>query len=81
MKTYKIKLLNEYNELGDRIEKLTDLLRKHTFKELDFELNCPKSLLLEQLEVMKKYHKCLAIRIKIEIEGEKQWRKYYCYGV
>ena len=69
MEAYKIRLLNEYNELGDRVEKLTDLLRKHTFKELDFELNCPKSLLLEQLEVMKKYHKCLAIRIKIEIEG------------
>ena len=72
LKTYKTKLLNEYNELGKRIEELNNLLRKHTFNELDFELNCPKSLLLEQLEVMTKYYKCLVKRIKIEIEGEKQ---------
>ena len=42
------------------------MLAKHYAGTLDFELNCPVGLLMDQLESMMSYLNCLEIRAKIE---------------
>ena len=66
MDDYKERMKEEYNELGERIIKLENMLVKEKKGELGFEFNCPVELLREQLDVMRKYFKILEERAKIE---------------
>ena len=66
MDDYKERMQEEYNELGERIIKLENMLIKERKGELGFEFDCPVELLREQLDVMRKYFKILEERAKIE---------------
>lgn len=63
---YKRRLKIEYRQLKKRYERLKKMLAKHYAGTLDFELNCPVGLLMDQLESMMSYLNCLEIRAKIE---------------
>lgn len=66
MEAYKQRMVNEYNELKERTEKLGKLLDKHLYGELDFGLNCPVALLESQYYTMQAYLSILVQRAEIE---------------
>lgn len=66
MEAYKQRMVNEYNELKERTEKLGKLLDKYVYGELDFELNCPVFLLENQYNTMQAYLSILKQRAEIE---------------
>ena len=66
MEAYKIKLINEYQELVKRSIKLEVMLDRWRDDELDFEPTCPVPLLESQLYVMKAYLSILEQRAEIE---------------
>lgn len=63
---YKRRLKIEYKQVKKRYERLKKMLAKHYAGTLDFELNCPVDLLMDQLESMMSYLNCLEIRARIE---------------
>ena len=63
---YKERLKQEYLELKERLEKLHRMLVKNSAKTLDFEFECPVSLLEDQEYYMENYLKILEIRAEIE---------------
>ena len=66
MEAYKERMINEYNELIDRIDKLSTIIVKAENRKLEFELSCPLELLKVQLNVMKQYRDILIQRATIE---------------
>lgn len=66
MEDYKVRMANEYKELKERYEKLHKLLVKHDADTLEFDLNCPVSLLREQETVMYRYLFLLEVRAQFE---------------
>lgn len=63
---YKQRFVIEYNELTERIGKLENMLTKYANGKLDFEPDCPITLLKEQLKVMTEYQHILKKRSVIE---------------
>lgn len=66
MEEYKKRLLIEFNELKERIEKLDAMIKAYYSNELDFEPTCPIWLLHDQLQAMKSYMNILTLRYQIE---------------
>ena len=63
---YKQRMINEYNEVKDRYNKLHKMIVKYDAGTLDFEPTCPIDLLREQKAVMGRYLNILEIRAEIE---------------
>lgn len=66
MEAYKQRMVNEYNELKERTNKLGIFLDRWLLDELDFEPTCPYELLESQFHVMKAYLSILKQRAEIE---------------
>ena len=66
MEGYKKRMQKEYNELGERIIRLENMLNKQRKGELEFEFDCPIDLLERQLDAMREYFKILEERAAIE---------------
>ena len=66
MKAYKKRMIEEFNQLKDRANKLEKMLRKYRLDKLDFELDCPYSLLKKQYDSMLAYMECLKERAILE---------------
>ena len=66
MDDYKERMRKEYEELCDRIWKLTRMLDKYYEKALDFKPSCPPYLLEKQLDAMREYKDVLEARNYIE---------------
>ena len=64
--TYKDRMITEYEQLKERADKLEVMLTKYGLDALDFEPDCPISLLELQLEYMRKYQTILEARAAIE---------------
>ena len=63
--TYKQRMINEYNELKERTDKLGFMLVKESQGDLEFELSCPVSLLKVQYSAMNSYLNILKVRAEI----------------
>ena len=63
---YKDRMVEEFNQLRDRSNKLEKILRKHAVGKLDFVPTCPMHLLKEQHDAMLTYMECLKQRAIIE---------------
>ena len=63
---YKRRLKIEYRQLKRRYERLKKIITKFDAGTLEFELNCPVSILYRQLAAMLKYLNCLELRAEIE---------------
>lgn len=66
MKPYQERFLNEYVELYDKRNKLSNIIEKAMNKELNFTLSCPLELLQSQCAVMDAYLCILKQRVKYE---------------
>ncbi len=66
MKAYKKRMIEEFNQLKDRANKLEKMLRKDRLGKLDFELDCPYQLLKKQYDSMLAYMECLKERAILE---------------
>ena len=66
MKDYKQRMVNEYNELKERTDKLGFVLVKESRGGLNFELSCPVNLLKAQYNAMNSYLNILKVRAEIE---------------
>lgn len=65
-KDYKYRFIAEYEQTRIRLEKLESMLDKYAEGKLDFEPDCPISLLMKQADCMKEYLNVLKERAKIE---------------
>lgn len=66
MEAYKQRMVNEYNELKERTNKLGNMLERWGNGELDFEPSCSFELLESQFHIMKAYLSILKQRAEIE---------------
>ena len=66
MEPYKERLLDERDELLERMVKLNAILADESNGVLGFELNCPVELLWEQYAAMDEYLAALNDRVEIE---------------
>lgn len=66
MEAYKQRMVNEYNELKERTNKLGIFLDRWLLDELDFEPTCSFELLESQFHIMKAYLSILKQRAEIE---------------
>lgn len=66
MEAYKQRMVNEYKELKERVDKLDNMLCKYSAGDLEFEPTCPNYLLEDQLEAMTEYLNILEKRAEIE---------------
>ena len=66
MKAYKKRMVKEYHDLCDKINKLHKILIKDKAGTLDFEPDCPIYLLKQQYEAMCEYAQILEIRAEYE---------------
>ena len=66
MNNYKQRMIDEYNELKERTDKLGFMLVKESRGGLDFELSCPVNLLKAQYNAMNSYLNILKVRAEIE---------------
>ena len=75
MEAYKQRMIDEYNQLKERMDKLGEFLKKAKRNELAFELSCPIDLLQSQWYAIGAYLKILETRAKFEridlVEKEK----------
>lgn len=67
MEAYKERMVNEHKELQRRTVKLGELLDNYRQGKLDFELNCPVTLLEQQFGAMCVY--LVVLERRAEIEG------------
>ena len=64
---YKVRMMEEYNELKDKYNKLHRFLNKHKVGKLAFEVPQNKiELMTEQKEYMGKYLNVLEARMELE---------------
>ena len=66
METYKQRMINEYNELKERTDKLCYMLDRWLMNDLDFVPSCSFHLLESQYHVMRAYLNILEQRAEIE---------------
>ena len=73
MEDYKIRFINEYNELKIKTGKLENLLKGYKAGTLNFTPTCSYELLNTQLMIMKSYLAILEERARLEFVelGEK----------
>ena len=63
---YKERFKAEYKQLVIRREKLADLIEKYAYRELEFKLDTPINILIDQWQYMTKYLCALIERAKYE---------------
>ena len=63
---YKERFKAEYQQLNIRRNKLADLIEKYADRELEFELDTPINVLIDQWQYMTKYMCVLIERAKYE---------------
>ena len=63
---YKTRMVEEFNFVKEKTDKLDKMLRKLKFDKLDFEPTCPEFLLRKQYDAMRVYLECLKERAIIE---------------
>ena len=66
MEPWKERFKKEYYELGERFQKLDEMIGKYEKGQLEFEPKCPIDLLKRQRSVMWDYLSILEQRAKIE---------------
>ena len=66
MEAYKLRFINEYHELNNRIDKLNALLINYDLGTLDFAPDCPINLLRAQIGAMLAYLNILKVRAMYE---------------
>jgi len=66
MKAYKKRMIEEFNQLKQRSNKLEKMLRKYAVGKLEFDPDCPVALLKKQHDAMLEYMECLKQRAIIE---------------
>ena len=66
MDDYKKRMVEEFNQLKQRTNKLEKMLRKYNAGKLEFDLDCPVVLLEKQHDAMLKYMECLKQRAILE---------------
>lgn len=66
MDEYKERMVEEYNYIKHKSEKLHNMLVKMDANTLDFTPNCSAELLRKQAEVMAQYLYILEIRSEVE---------------
>jgi hypothetical protein len=66
MKAYKKRMVEEFNQLRDRTNKLEKMLRKNRLDKIEFEPTCPIYLLKKQYDSMLVYMECLKDRAILE---------------
>lgn len=66
MEAYKQRMVNKYNELKERTEKLGSMLLKYSKGDLEFEPTCPIELLQDQYIIMGDYLHVLEKRAVFE---------------
>ena len=66
MEPWKLRFINEYNELKVKTEKLGNMLSAYLANELNFTPKCDYNLLHEQYVYMKNYLDVLERRAMIE---------------
>ena len=66
MEDYKIRFINEYNELKIKTGKLENLLKGYKAGTLNFTPTCSYELLNTQLMIMKSYLAILEERARLE---------------
>ena len=64
---YREHFLSEYWQLKIRLQKLDRMLEN--WEDLDFTPQTPKSILLDQADIMRRYLHILGVRAKIEKIG------------
>lgn len=72
MSTWQERLQVEFEELTNRISKLTTFIRNYSQGELHFTPSCSLELLTMQLNAMVTYHQILAVRLNIELKDNKE---------
>ena len=65
-KDYKARMVEEFNQLRDRANKLEKIIRKYTANKLDFVPTCSFTLLKKQHDAMLEYMECLKQRAILE---------------
>ena len=73
MKTYKARLITEYEQLCNRYKRLITQINFVDCDELQFTLSSPLELLKEQADVMKRYIDILLRRDEYEKIGLKEY--------
>lgn len=63
---WKERFVAEYRQLKIRYKSLEKMLEAWEKNQLDFTPNCPKVLIVDQLEFMKRYLNVLEIRADVE---------------
>ena len=66
MEPWKLRFINEYNELKEKTEKLGNMLSAYSANELNFKPKCDYNILHEQYVYMKNYLDVLEQRAIIE---------------
>lgn len=66
MEDYKVRVIKEYKELSERVNKLGNMLAKYDNGTLEFTPTCPISLLKAQYFAMRAYLTILEERAEIE---------------
>lgn len=66
MEPWKLRFINEYDELKEKTEKLGNMLSAYSANELNFTPKCDYNLLHEQYVYMKNYLNVLERRAMIE---------------
>lgn len=66
MEDYKQRMINEYQELKERYEKLHSMIVKYEAGTLDFKPDCSIELLKKQAHAMGEYLYILEVRAQIE---------------
>lgn len=66
MEPWKLRFINEYDELKEKTEKLGNILRAYSANELNFTPKCDYNILHEQYVYMKNYLDVLERRAIIE---------------
>ncbi len=66
MDGYKRRMIEEYAQLKERVEKLNHMLVKLEADTLEFKPNCPEWVLRDQLNNMQRYMHILEVRAEYE---------------
>lgn len=66
MTDYQVRMMNEYQELKERYNKLHKMLVQYDAGTLNFKPECPIELLRKQASVMGDYLYILEVRAEIE---------------
>ena len=63
---YKKRMIEEFDQLNERVKKLEKTILKYRYGKLDFNLTCPIGMLESQYNYMVKYRDILKKRAVLE---------------